>query len=183
MAVTRTPRERWIEQGLVALGDGGPAAVRVESLARDLGVTKGGFYWHFDDRATLLDAMLDAWERRFVDEVIEEVEGQGGDPREKLRRLFGLAAAGGRPLVQIELAVRDWARRDAAVARRLRRVDERRVAYMRPLFAELSDDEDDVEARCLLVMSLFIGSNSVVVDHRGRRRRDVVADALERLLR
>jgi AcrR family transcriptional regulator len=47
--------------------------VRVESLARALGVTKGGFYGHFDDRNGLLDEMLDAWERLSVDEVIEQV--------------------------------------------------------------------------------------------------------------
>ena len=41
MAVTRTPRGRWVEEGLRALGDGGPDAVRIEPLAQALGVTKG----------------------------------------------------------------------------------------------------------------------------------------------
>ena len=44
MGATRTPRGRWVEEGLQALADGGPAAVRVEALAKKLGVTKGGFY-------------------------------------------------------------------------------------------------------------------------------------------
>ena len=52
---TRTPRNRWIEEGLRALGDGGPEAVRIESLAQALGVSKGGFYWHFKDRQALLE--------------------------------------------------------------------------------------------------------------------------------
>ena len=53
----------WIDEGLRALAGGGPDAVRIEPLAQALGVTKGGFYWHFDDRRALLDEMLDAWER------------------------------------------------------------------------------------------------------------------------
>src|SRR6266480_2137403 len=49
-APTRTPRTSWIEEGLRALAAGGPDAVRVEPLAKSLDVTKGGFYWQFDDR-------------------------------------------------------------------------------------------------------------------------------------
>src|SRR5438067_7508414 len=112
-APTRTPRTSWIEQGLRALGIGGPDAVRIEALAQALGVTKGGFYWHFDGRRALLDEMLDTWERTVVDEPIERVEAGGGDARAKLRRLFALASAIG-DLLKVELAIRDWARRDQA---------------------------------------------------------------------
>src|SRR3712207_6616915 len=126
MPTVRTPRERWVEEGLRALAAGGPDAVRVEPLAQALGVTKGGFYWHFDDRRALLDEMLDAWERVGVDAVIERVEVEGGDARAKLRRLFGIASSGG-DLLKIDLAIRDWARRDKPVADRLRHVDNRRM--------------------------------------------------------
>ncbi len=43
MAFVRTPREDWIDEGLRALAAGGPDAVRIEPLARALGVTQGGF--------------------------------------------------------------------------------------------------------------------------------------------
>src|SRR4051794_41591561 len=92
-APTRTPRTSWIEEGLRALGVGGPDAVRIEALAQALGVSKGGFYWHFDGRPALLEEMLDAWERVGVDEPINVVEAGGGDARTKLRRLFGIAVS------------------------------------------------------------------------------------------
>src|SRR2546430_17587307 len=88
MAPTRTPRSRWIAEGLRALAAGGPDAVRIEPLAEALGVTKGGFYWHFADRRALLDEMLDTWERTSIDEVIERIESEGGDARARLRRLY-----------------------------------------------------------------------------------------------
>jgi AcrR family transcriptional regulator len=180
-APTRTPRSSWIEEGLRAFGVGGPDAVRIEKLAQALGVTKGGFYWHFDDRRALLDEMLDAWERVVTDEVIERVESGGGDARAKLRRLFALAASMS-SMLKVELAIRDWARRDKAVAKRLRRLDSRRMEYMRPLFAEFCPDEDDVEVRCYVVLSVFIGSHFIAVDHGDRTRDDVVALAMRRLL-
>ena len=183
MAVTRTPRTSWIEEGLRALGVGGPDAVRVEKLAQALGVTKGGFYWHFDDRGALLEEMLDAWERVMIDEVIERLEGEGGDARAKLRRLFALASSTeARGLMRIDLAVRDWARRDKAVARRLRRVDNRRMGYMRSLFGAFCRDQDDVEVRCLLFASLFAGNKLLAADRGPRSRAEVLDLALKRLL-
>lgn len=180
MAVTRTPRREWIREGFRVLAEGGPDAVRIEALARALGVTKGGFYWHFDDRRALLDEMLDTWERVGVDEVIDRVEGEGGDARARLRRLFSMASSSDR-LLRVDLAIRDWARREPVVAARLRRVDNRRMEYMRSLFGAFTSDEDDVEARCVLAFSLFIGSHFVAADHGERSRADVLDMALRRL--
>jgi AcrR family transcriptional regulator len=181
MALTRTPRSSWIDEGLRALAAGGPDAVRIEPLARALGVTKGGFYWHFDDRRALLDEMLDAWERVSVDEVIEVVDGEGGDARARLGRLFALASS--KPeVLRTDLAVRDWARRDRKVAKRLRRVDNRRMDYMRSLFGAFCPDEDEVELRCTLAFSLWIGPHFMAADHGARSRADVLALALWRLL-
>jgi hypothetical protein len=85
-------------------------------------------------------------------------------------------------LLPIDLAIRDWARRDAAVAKRLRRVDNRRMAYLRALIGAFTDDADDVEARSMLAFSLAIGSHVIAAEHDGRRRRDVLARATDRLL-
>jgi AcrR family transcriptional regulator len=175
---TRTPRNRWIEAGLSALGAGGPDAVRIEALAQTLHVSKGGFYWHFDDRQALLEEMLDTWERTWVDEVIETVEAEGGDARARLRRLFALASASGGEVLKVELAIRDWARREEGVASRLRHVDNRRMDYMRSLFGGFCPDEDDVEARCLLAFSLYIGSSFILAEHGTRSRADVLEQAL-----
>src|SRR5689334_25262610 len=119
-APVRTPREDWVAAALAALASGGPAAVRVESLAQSLGVSKGGFYWHFKDRAALLEDVLASWEERMVDEVITQVDrtqvdGTDADARTRLRRLFDLAASRA-DYLGVELAVRDWARREPDVA-------------------------------------------------------------------
>lgn len=181
MAVTRTPRRRWIDAGLQALAAGGPDAVRIEALAKALGVTKGGFYWHFKDRSALLDEMLDAWEHRWVDGVIEWVNTGGGDARAKLWRLFSPQSRISEG-VNLELAIRDWARRDESVAKRLRRVDNRRMEYLRSLFGAFCPEGEDVEARCMLVMALFMGDQFITADHGARSRREVLDLALRQLL-
>jgi Transcriptional regulator len=179
MAATRTSRRAWLDRGLQVLAAGGPDAVRVEPIARDLGVTKGSFYWHFDNRDALLDEILTTWERDLVDDAIDEVERHGGDARERLRRLFSLASD---EAVRVDLAVRDWARRDPAVADRLRRVDNRRMDYMRSLFRPICTDDDDVEMRCLVAFSLWIGSHFIAAEHPGRSRADIAKLVLRNLL-
>lgn len=179
-AAIRTPRTAWIGQGLKALAAGGPDAVRIDSLARDLGVTRGGFYWCFDGRTALLEEMLDAWERRSVDDVLERVESQGGDARAKVRRAGALTFSP--DSLPIDLAVREWARRDAVVAERLQRVDNRRMDYLRALFRELCADADDVEACSTLAFALVIGHHFMAADHGGRSREQALELAVQRLL-
>jgi AcrR family transcriptional regulator len=178
-APTRIPRSTWIDEGLRALAAGGPDAVRIDTLAQTLGVSRGGFYWHFDDRRALLDEMLDTWERRSTDEVIDRVESRGGDVQTKARRAGALTFSS--ELLPIDLAVRDWARREPAVAERLRRVDNRRIGYLRSLFGSVCSDEDDVEARCMLAFSVAIGHHFIAADHGARSRAYVLDLATRRL--
>ncbi len=153
--------------------------MRIEVLAAGLGVTKGGFYWHFHDRRALLDEMLDTWERATVDDVISRVEHQRDDARAQVRYLFDLA-----PSVdfEVELSIRDWSRRDPDVAARLRRVDDRRMGWLRSLFGEITTDDDEIEARSLLAYSLLIGSYFIVAPHRAQSRSDVLRLAVDQLL-
>src|ERR1700729_938507 len=181
MGATRTPRGRWVEEGLQALADGGPAAVRVEALAKKLGVTKGGFYGYFADRDALLEAMLDAWERESIDEGIDRVEREGGDRRTKIARAGVLPLPGDR-LLPIALAIRDWARHDEVVAERLRRVDNQRMALLRKMIGTFCPDADEVEARSLLAFCVAIGEHFLAADHGDRTRAQVLARAVDLLL-
>jgi AcrR family transcriptional regulator len=179
-APTRTPRAAWIDAGLRALAAGGPDAVRIEPLARSLGVTRGGFHWHFPDRGAFLDALLDAWERRSTDEVMEQVEAETSEVRSKVR-LAGLLTFSA-DLLPVDLAVRDWARRDERVARRLGRVDRRRLDFLRAQIGTLVTDPDEVEARAMLAFTLAIGHHFVATEHGPRRRAEVLERALRHIL-
>jgi AcrR family transcriptional regulator len=181
MGALRTPREKWVEAGLQALAAGGVDAVRVESLARTLGVTKGGFYGYFADRDALLAEMLDAWERESVDEVIDRVQRETDDPLEQVR-LAGRLTFSDKRLLPIDLAIRDWARRDRKVYRRLRRVDNRRIQLSRDAISTFCSDPDEVEARSLLAFCMAIGIHFLAADHPGRSRREVATRASQLLL-
>ncbi|WP_405165676.1 TetR/AcrR family transcriptional regulator [Nocardia sp. NBC_01499] len=180
MGALRTPRETWIEEGLRALAAGGVDAVRVETLAKALGVTKGGFYGYFADRDTLLTEMLDAWERDSVDDVFDQIEHEGGDALDKARLAGRLTFASDR--LPLDLAIRDWARRDQAVADRLRHVDNRRMQLLRDAISTFCADPDEVEARSFLAFCMAIGNHFLAADHPGHTREQVMARASGLLL-
>ncbi len=102
------------------------AAVRIEALAARLGVTKGSFYWHFRDRAELLEALLASWEEE-TRWLVQE-SALAPTPRERLARFFELVAQerGYPPDVEI-LA---WARHDASIAPRVAATEHRRLAFI-----------------------------------------------------
>ena len=179
VAKAQTPRTAWIDAARRALAAGGPEAIRVEALAGALGVSKGGFYWHFKDRPALLEEMLDDWEKAGTEDVIALIEGQPAEPREKLRRLFELSPSAD---FEVELAIRDWSRRDAGVGRRLQRIDRRRMEFLRSLFAGICADEDEVEARSMLAYSLLIGAYFITPQRTGKSRSQVLWQALDLLL-
>ena len=53
--------------------------------------------------------------------------------------------------------------------------------YLRSLFRGFCADEDEVEARCMIAFSLWIGNRFMAADHGTRSRRDVLRLVLRRL--
>jgi len=127
---TLTPAD-WIERATLVLTDHGIDAVRVDVLARLLGVTRGSFYWHFKDRDDLLKSVLCAWRTAATEQVIERFERQCEDPRELIKELISLPFRGrsAEHASRIELAIRGWARRDTTARQAVDEVDARRIAY------------------------------------------------------
>lgn len=120
-------REDWLDAAVRALRQSGIDAVHVESLARDLGVTKGSFYWHYVNRAELLDALLERWEEETAG-LIQQA-AQVKNPLDSVLRFFELVARGRGQLPDTEFFA--WARRDPRVAERTSVTEQRRVSFIR----------------------------------------------------
>ena len=147
-------KQEWIGAGLKALAAGGVEAVRVEKIAQALQITKGSFYWHFADRGTLLEALLDAWKARSTGDVIAEVEKRGGDARTRLRALFSITFdSDGR----LDRAIREWAGKDALALAAQEQIDSRRISYVAALFGELGFAPAEAKARARFAYHALIG--------------------------
>ena len=162
-AAARLDRNAWARAGLDILAEHGVDGVRVEPLAKRLGVTKGSFYWHFRDRADLLDAMLESWRRRATLAIIERVDLSGQSAETRLRTLLALAFAGpnAEKGTDVELAIRLWGRRDLRARQILAEVDELRLSYFTQLLESAGMAGDEARAPALLSYSYMRVANSL----------------------
>ena len=124
----RLSRARWIGAGYRALAARGPEALKAEPLARDLGTTKGSFYWHFKDVPEYHEALLAAWEA--------EAMPAGDSVGLPVPRLRALAEALGR-VDETERAVRGWASGHEGAAETVARVDAARLVRITGLLQEI----------------------------------------------
>lgn len=174
----RLGREDWVKAGLRALVDGGIMAVRVEPLAREIGATKGSFYWHFRDLADLHQAMLELWEEVATHAITRAVRASGRDARGQLDLLIALASAPPGPTfggAAIEPALRDWGRSDPRARAAVERVDRQRLADVQGFLRDAGLAEAEVTPNAHLIYAAVIGFETLrlttAVDmHEGLRR-------------
>jgi AcrR family transcriptional regulator len=154
--VKRLTKDDWATAALAALAEGGLAAVAIEPLAARLGATKGSAYWHFPNRAALVGAILDRWERESTEAVIALVESAADEPRARLRTLFETVLPQGiaHPVELALLASAD----DPLVEPVLRRITHRRLAYLTDQFAALGFAAVDARRRARLAYATYLGN-------------------------
>jgi AcrR family transcriptional regulator len=152
---SRLSADDWVAAGLELLAQDGVAAVKVEPLAARLGVTKGSFYWHFDDLPAFLEAMADGWARARDAEVAHFVAHTPEDPRERLR--FFMESISEPASWARERAVRAWAYVDPKLAPRIAALDAWAFGIVRDAFAELGFGPMECEIRAKTLYYAGIG--------------------------
>src|SRR4030088_3816719 len=128
-------RDVWIEAGLAEMAGHGVDGVRVEVLAKNLGVTKGGFYRRFRDRAALLEGILQSWSAGRIAAIEQQTSLDGASARDRLRALIRLYSERmNTEGMAVELAIRQRARSDEAAASAVASVDAARLQNVGQLY-------------------------------------------------
>jgi AcrR family transcriptional regulator len=153
-------RTDWVLAGLRALVKGGIQAVKVEALARDIGATKGSFYWHFKDLSDLHQVMLELWEDLATRAITASVKGSGLDGRGQLMLLVDMVSV--RPAkayggVEVEPALRDWGRVDPRARAVVERVDRQRLQDVQDFLTAAGVAEIELVPKAQLIYAAVIG--------------------------
>jgi AcrR family transcriptional regulator len=181
--MTEGKGERWIEAGLAELARSGVEGVRVEVLAKNLGVTKGGFYRRFRDRAALLEGILLAWSAGRIAAIEQQTSLDGASARDRLRALIRLYSermntAG----MAVELAIRQWARSDEAAAGAVASVDAARLKNVGQLYRATGLPPDEADAQAFLFYCFIFGQSLLFLEKGPRKRTQLIARSAETLL-
>jgi AcrR family transcriptional regulator len=154
-------RDIWIKAGMAALADGGVDSVRVEVLAKNLGVTKGGLYRRFNDRKDLLNALLEKWSVGRVEAIEKQTQLDGITAREGLRSLIHLYAERiNSEGMAVELAIRQWARLDENATLAVAKVDSARLKNVDRLYGALGLSAELARAHSFLFFRIRLRTKS-----------------------
>jgi len=139
--------EQWINAAKDTLVREGLRGVKIDRLAKRLGVTRGGFYHNFGGQTALLEKLVQEW----VDhnQLVPELP-KVSSPSEALKVLEQLVVH----TIQetdfspaFELAIREWARTDKKVGEIVERVDDERMQRLTDIFTALGCDEEEAPIR------------------------------------
>jgi AcrR family transcriptional regulator len=160
----RVTREDWLEAARQALTREGIGRVKVAVLADELQVARSSFYWYFADREELTDALLDEWAQHNTVSIIERAECPADTITGALLRVFECYADRRLFDVQLEFAVREWARRDDRVRARLGDADSRRIDALAALHRRFGYDHTEALVRARVQYHSQIGMYALGVD-------------------
>lgn len=167
----------WLDAGLDALYEKGIEAVKVEPLAKRLGVTKGSFYWHFKDRRALLDGLVDRWVE-VQSKTITHIEATETSPQEALEDVFRHIT---HKDSRHDVAMRTWARTDARAAAAVADLDAGRMAAVATQFVALGHSAAEARFRAHAVYYFQLG-DQLVLDEASRTEREPFFQRLRDML-
>ncbi len=146
----RVSKADWLEKALDILEKDGIDAVKIERLAKELKVSRSGFYWHFKDRKLLIKAMAEYWEEEFTAVVTANRNLLEGKPEERLYNIMKEVLEN--DLARLELPMRAAAEKDSNVWATVNSAYQMRLNFLRPIFSELGFEGEDLEMRVHLFL-------------------------------
>lgn len=172
-------KREWLEAGIESLSKNGIAGLKVESLARAVGVARAGFYWHFQNRDDLLRQILDYWVHESTETVTANADLLALEAKKRLTKTAEMVLE--HDLGHYDMAIRQWALTNAGAARAVRKVNRLRLDFLRDTFRELGFTGDDLEMRTMLFLCYHTWESSTFREIPRKRRRQLITKRIELL--
>ena len=154
----------WLKAAAVAIAEDGFNGTRILPLSKRLGVTRGSFYWHFEDHAAFVRAFVLHWQAQQL-RAVAAYKHQTSDPVKAYERLLNVVLTDTGPelkRLKVEFALRGYARRDAFAATAVKSVDLARTTLFLPIVRDIADSEVEAESFAHLLMVQLSGAQHAI---------------------
>ena len=159
----KVTKEDWLNIARNVLVDEGVGEIKILTLAEKLGVSRSSFYWYFENRRDLLEALLQEWETRNTKTLVSKCGQQSRTISEAACNFFRCFVDTSQFDHGLDFAVREWARRDVAVRARIDLADQTRLQAVTGMFLRHSYDSYDAECRARILYYMQIGYHALDV--------------------
>ncbi len=170
-------KAEWLAAALKLLGKGSVSDIKINRLARELGINKSGFYWHFKNRDELLEQLLAYWAHELTEVVTSDLEFVKLEPRERLCRTAEMIID--YDLTRYEASIRQWALTDDMAGQTVKKVTKIRMNFVSQALAELEFEGDDLEMRAMLFVCYHTWEKLMFSDITENRRHQLVRKRVE----
>jgi AcrR family transcriptional regulator len=167
-------REAWLEAARSALIEEGTAGIEINKLAKRLGVSRGGFYWFFESRDQLLDALLAFWVQTSTQLFERILRSHDRNGMREYQALVDLWIDEKEYDPRWDAAVRDWARTSAAVLSAVKVVDQKRIALLERLFRDMGYRGKEAHVRARITYYHQVGYYALGVQESRRERMELL---------
>jgi len=165
-------RKKWLEFSLDLLIKEGNTKLRIDTLVQGMGVTKGSFYWHFKDRDDFIFKLVEHWSLVSTQVIVEHMKQVQGSADERLFELTKYIIIN--DLTRYDIAIRTWALMEPQIAHIVRKVDKRRLDFIRALFAEMGFEGKELEMRSRTLVAFHAMEHGLLIKNTQRDRIDMM---------
>lgn len=149
-------------------------------MASQLNISKTSFYWHFKDKAELIDALIDLWRHEFTETVTANVALQNTPPEQRLAKAMELVDEF--DLGCFDLSFRVWAFTEPRVAAAVRDANRLRLEFASKAFAELGFSGEALTCRAALWVGYQSSERYVFPEFSAAKRKAMRKERLKLLI-
>jgi len=172
-------KKDWLDAALDLMGEGSLDDLKIQTLAKRLGVNKSGFYWHFSSRQALVEHLLDYWSTEMTESITDSPVLLAMEPKKRL--CTTAEAILEKDLTRHDIAVRQWARKDQNAEKQFRKVIQTRFDFIKQAFFELGFKGDDLDTRAMLFVAYHTWESATFDELPKKRLRELITRRIDLL--
>ncbi|WP_372864503.1 TetR/AcrR family transcriptional regulator [Spongiibacter sp.] len=139
---------------------GSVKALTIDRLCRQLGISKGSFYWHFKGRAELIEAVVDFWADEFQQSIHQNIrQASDNEPSRTFEELVSFWLSSN--FAQLDQVMRNWARQEAAVAKAVQQADLLLMDFVSQQIVAMGHQQTEAQYRARLLIAVGIAEPQI----------------------
>lgn len=177
-SIRRGKADDWLNAAYAQLIEGGVDSVKILPLAKTLNTSRTSFYWFFEDREALLEALLQRWKHN-TEGLIGQAERYADSIVEAMLNVFDCWLDEALFDAELEFAVRHWAMQCPTVARQVAAADQQRLDALTRMLEHHGDAPPLAQVRARTTYLTQIGYISMRTQEHKDERIGRIADYVE----
>ena len=138
----KSTKEDWLKLAIETLVAEGIDQVKIQVMAKALGVSRSSFYWFFTSIQDLQDQLLDYWLRKNTGPIIERAMRPAATINQAVCNVFECWIDNDQFDPDLDIAVRVWGRHEPRIRSVLGEADRQRLDALTRMFARYGYPEE-----------------------------------------